>query len=114
MADDADHGVRRLVLVHGRDEARRLVDPERRTLVDIAASVMGDEGSRIGISYSGFCLTGLPHKRLADDQPWVKRGHKVTLTVEPGLTRASARGQPRLYGVPYGARARMILLYLQT
>jgi hypothetical protein len=82
--------------------------------VDIAAEVLGDDAGRIGISYTGFCLTGLPHKRLpSDEQVWEKKGHRVTLMVEPGRMRAD-RGQSKLYGVPYGARARMILLYLQT
>ena len=35
--EDADHGVRQLVLVHGRAQARALVQPERKALVDIAA-----------------------------------------------------------------------------
>src|SRR3712207_6082584 len=112
MADDADGGVRHLVLVHGRDAARAMVEPERKALVDIAAHVLADEEGRIGISYSGFCLTSLPHKRLPDDKPWEKRGHRVTLLVEPG--RMKVGHETRLYGVPYGARARMILLYLQT
>jgi hypothetical protein len=73
---------------------------------------MADENQRIGISYTGFCLTSLPHKRLPDDQTWEKKGHRVTLWVEPG--RMKARGKVVTYGVPYGARARMILLYLQT
>ncbi len=83
-----------------------------RPLVDIAAEVLGDDTQRIGISYTGFCLTALPHKKLADDEPWEKKGHRVTLLVEPG--RLKHGGKTRLYGVPYGARARMILLYLQT
>jgi Plasmid encoded RepA protein len=112
MADDADGGVRHLVLVHGRHAARAMVEPERKALVDIAAHVLADEEGRIGISYSGFCLTSLPHKRLLDDKPWEKRGHRVTLLVEPG--RMKVGHETRLYGVPYGARARMILLYLQT
>jgi hypothetical protein len=87
---EADGGVRRLVLVHGRERARTMVAPEQRPLVDIAAEVLGDDAGRIGISYSGFCLTGLPHKRLPDDQAWEKRGHRVTLLVEPGRMR---RGQ---------------------
>jgi hypothetical protein len=73
---------------------------------------MADETQRIGISYTGFCLTALPHKKLTDDQPWEKKGHKVTLLVEPG--RLIHGGRTKLFGVPYGARARMILLYLQT
>lgn len=83
-----------------------------RPLVDIAAEVLADDTQRIGISYTGFCLTALPHKRLLDDQPWEKKGHRVTLLVEPG--RLKHAGKIKLFGVPYGARARMILLYLQT
>jgi hypothetical protein len=104
--------VHRLVILHGRERARDMVDARMRPLVDIAAEVLADDTQRIGISYTGFCLTALPHKKLTDDQPWEKQGHRVTLLVEPG--RLKHGGKTKLYGVPYGARARMILLYLQT
>jgi Plasmid encoded RepA protein len=110
---DADGGVRRLVLAHGREQARAMVEPEKRPLVDIAAEVLADDAGKIGISYSGFCMTGLPHKRLPDEQVWEKQGHRVTLLVEPGRMKRGA-GPAQVVGVPYGARARMILLYLQT
>ena len=103
--------VHQLVLIHGRERARELVSEKQRPLIDIAAEVMADENQSIGITYAGFCLTSLPHKRLADDQAWTKQGHKVTLMVEPG--RMMVRKKTVLYGVPYGARARMILLFLQ-
>jgi hypothetical protein len=104
--------IHRLVLIHGRDKARDMVDEKTRPLVDIAAEVLTDETQRIGISYTGFCLTSLPHKKLANEEPWEKKGHRVTLLVEPG--RLKQGGRTKLFGVPYGARARMILLYLQT
>ncbi len=113
MAGSSDMmGVHQLVLTHGRERARELVDEKTRPLVDIAAEVLADDSQRIGISYTGFCLTALPHKRLPDNTPWEKHGHRVTLLVEPG--RLKDGGRMKLYGVPYGARARMILLYLQT
>ena len=113
MASETDpSNVHRLILLYGRERARQMVDVRQRPLIDIAAEVMADETQRIGISYTGFCLTALPHKKLADDQPWEKKGHKVTLLVEPGRLKHGAK--TKLYGVPYGARARMILLYLQT
>ena len=68
-----------------------MVEPEYKSLVDIAAEVMSDETSRMGISYSGFCLTGLPHRRLPDNEVWIKRGHKVTLQVEPGTEVAAGQ-----------------------
>ena len=110
---DAAHGVHQLVLVHGHERARQMVPEKQRLLVDIAAKVMADERQDIGISYTGFCLTSLPHKRLPDERAWQKHGHRVTLLVEPGRLK-TAKGNVKLYGVPYGARARMILLYLQT
>lgn len=111
--ENAAHGIHQLVLVHGRDRAREMVHPKQRLLVDIAAEVMADESRSFGFSYTGFCLTSLPHKRLNDDQAWEKTGHRVTLVVEPGRLK-TAKGELKLYGVPFGARARMILLYLQT
>jgi hypothetical protein len=115
MSEDTDTSylshVRALIQEQGRDEARRLLTRDQH-LVDIAAEMMADETQRIGITYTGFCLTSLPHKRLPDDQPWEKKGHRVTLLVEPG--RMQTGDHTKLFGVPYGARARMILLYLQT
>lgn len=104
--------IHELVIKHGREAARAMVRPEDRALVDIAAEILADDRQNLGITYSGFCLTSLPHKKLADDAPWEKRGHQVTLLVEPG--RLKVNGRMKLFGVPYGARARMILIYLQT
>jgi Plasmid encoded RepA protein len=107
----SNNRVHQLVLIYGRERARELVSEKQRPLINIASEVMADESQKIGITYAGFCLTSLPHKRLADDQAWTKQGHKVTLMVEPG--RMMVRKRTVLYGVPYGARARMILLFLQ-
>ena len=63
----------KLLIDHGRDEMIRRASPSERPLVDIAARVLSDESTNLGITYSGFCLTA-----------------------------------------PYGSRARMILIYLQT
>lgn len=114
MEDSPVHDIHHLVLIHGREAAREMVPVKQRQLVDIAAEVMADETQAIGISYAGFCLTSLPHKRLADDAVWQKKGHRVTLLIEPGHMMKRGQTKPVLHGVPYGARARMILLFLQT
>ena len=55
----------------------------------------------------------MPHRRLPDDEIWQVRGERVVLLVEPGA-RVVAEGKPIPVGVPYGSRARLILLYLQS
>lgn len=103
-----------LITQMGREQAKAIqTDPDQRSLVDIAAAVLEEERQDLGITYSGFALTALPHRRLPDDQPWERKGHRIRLLIEPG--RLPVRGGGfKLYGVPYGSRARMILLYLQT
>lgn len=104
----------RLVLDFGKEEALKRVDAEERHLVRIAADVLAEEANEIGVTYSGFCQAALPHKRLAEDAPWVRRSEQITLMVEPGRLLRPGATQPQLMGVPYGSRARLILLYLQT
>lgn len=57
-----------LVLVHRRDQARRAAKPEHKKLVGIAAEVLADDAGRLGITYAGLYLTGLPPERLAGDR----------------------------------------------
>jgi Plasmid encoded RepA protein len=74
---------------------------------------MSDEDRGIGCLYSGWCQAALPHRRLPDDQGWQIDGERVCLIVEPGMRRAPS-GKPEPVGVPYGSRARLILLRLQS
>lgn len=101
--------IHKIIVDQGRTAALSLADAD---IVDIAAGVLGDERGDLGYTYSGLCLTALPHRKIPDDQAWERVGHKVKLVVEPG--RLDVAGKTKLFGVPYGARARMILIYLIT
>ncbi len=105
--------VAEVVRLHGVEAAREMAStPHERRLVDIAHEVMADEQQAIGIGYSGMCLTGLPYRKLPDDQVWIKNGHQVTLLIEPG--HLLIRGKPTRYGVPWGSRGRILLIHLMT
>jgi hypothetical protein len=84
-----------------------------RDQVEAAAAYLADEQNGVGFLYSGWCQAALPHRRLPDAQGWQITGDHVTLIVEPGM-RASTTGIPQPIGVPYGSRARLIMLYLQS
>nr|WP_264185830.1 replication protein RepA [Roseicella aerolata] len=87
-------------------------DADRRA-VEAAIAYMSDEEAGIGFLYSGWCQAALPHKRLADDAVWKVQTERVTLVVEPGR-RNLAGDDTAFCGVPFGSRARLILLYLQS
>jgi hypothetical protein len=59
-----------------------MVDPIDKTLVKIASEVLGDESGQRGYSYSGLCLTSLPHRKLADDQAWERTVGPLTLIID--------------------------------
>lgn len=89
-----------------------LIGLDRRE-IEAAAAYMSDEESGVGFLYSGWCQAALPHRRLPDAQGWQVSGERVTLIVEPGM-RPGDGGKPVHVGVPYGSRARLIMLYLQS
>ena len=101
-----------LLEAKGKQQALLLSGLDRRE-IEAAAAYMADEDSGIGFLYSGWCQAALPHRRLPDEQGWQITGERVTLVVEPGM-KAGPAGKPIHIGVPYGSRARLILLYLQS
>ena len=84
-----------------------------RVVVEAASAYMSDEDSGIGFLYSGWCQAALPHRKLPDDKGWQVEGDRYCLIVEPGMKRGLS-GQPVHVGVPFGSRARLILIYLQS
>ena len=100
-----------LLLTQGKEATLRSdVD---RAVVEAAAGYLSSEDTDIGYLFSGWAQAALPHRRLPDDAPWQVVTDRVTLIVQPGL-RPAPSGTPVSVGVPYGSRARLILLYLQT
>ena len=103
--------VHRLLMKHGKDVVLRM-EPDR-AVVEAASAYMTAEDNDIGYLFSGWAQAALPHRRLSDDAAWQVSTDRVTLIIQPGL-RPNPHGNPISVGVPYGSRARLILLYLQT
>jgi hypothetical protein len=101
-------------LIEARGKQAALVADLDRRAVEAAAAYLGDEDSGIGFLYSGWCQAGLPHRRLSDDKAWQINTERVVLLVEPGRRPSPIPSQEaKLVGIPYGSRARLIMLYLQ-
>lgn len=84
-----------------------------RQVVEAASAYMSDEDAGVGFLYSGWCQAALPHRRLPDSKGWQVDGDRFCLIVEPGMRRGPG-GEPVHVGVPFGSRARLILIYLQS
>ena len=116
-------GIHRQLMLFGTDGLRRvaaaLQDPkERRRELDriAAASVALGEPAEddLAFSHSGLCQTCLPHARPAsNDLIWERNSGRFHLMVSPGVVRG-ADGRATRVGVPYGTRARLIMIFLQT
>jgi hypothetical protein len=114
-----------------RAEAAATSPAERRRLQGryiTAHSIMAavPDADELAFLHSGLCQTYLPHARLPSNQAvWTRSSGRFSLIVQPGLVddrpRTLRGRQPTpeeqeamFVGVPYGARARLILIYLQT
>ena len=101
------------LLSHGRQESLALTSTAQdRAILDAAYRYMSDDEGSVGFLFSGWCQSALPHRRLPDDEVWLVRTDRVRLMVEPGSVERD--GEVSRVGVPYGSRARLILLYLQS
>ena len=87
-----------------------------RDVVEAAALYMSDEDNALAFAYSGWAQLALPHRRIAPDRLWEVASDKVRLVVEPGRRATGAAGDGPFEFVwdPFGAYARLILLFLQT
>ncbi len=90
--------------------------PIDRKIVEVASAYMADEDCAVGFIFSGWTQAALPHRALARPEDiWQIRSGAVTLLVEPGRRPNPIESEPpTAVGVPYGSRARLIMLYLQT
>ena len=103
--------VHKLLTEHGKAKVLQL-DLDRR-VIEAAAGYLASEASDVGFLYSGWAQSALPHKRIADEATWQVHTDHVSLVVQPGF-RPNLTGEAIPVGVPYGSRARLICLYLQS
>lgn len=109
----------------GLEEARRRATAEGSTpaerkrllkRIDVAHELMSELPAAEDLSFlhSGLCQTCLPHSRPAENHAiWRRRSGRFSLLVQPGAVDSS-EGDPQYVGVPYGPKARLILIHLQT
>lgn len=77
---------------------------------------MADEDHALACAYSGWAQCALPHRRQKVGVPWEMASERMRLVVEPGYRPSGVSGNGPLepVTVPFGAYARLILLYPQT
>jgi Plasmid encoded RepA protein len=84
-----------------------------RSVVEAAARYLASEDQEIAFLFSGWTQSTWPHRRLPDDALWEVVTDWVTLTIRPAH-RIRRDGTRSFIGVPYGSRARLIMLFLQS
>jgi hypothetical protein len=110
--------------IFGLDEARRIAlatitSPRERSRllrrVEVAHELMSELPAHEDLSFlhSGLCQTCLPHSRPVENHAvWQRKSGRFSLTVQPGTFDAGKGSE--YVGVPYGPKARLILIHLQT
>jgi len=65
--------------------------------------------------HSGLCQTFLPHSRPASNRDvWRRSSGKFSMMVSPGVIDGGKEEGASYVGVPFGVKARLILIHLQT
>ena len=105
--------VRRVTAGTGSSLQRKRAMEEVLSVHQIHSSLPTE--AELSFLHSGLAQTCLPHSRPDDDSAlWSRSSGGFSLTVAPGSLMDKATGKARYVGVPYGSRARLIMVYLQT
>ena len=87
----------------------QLFEPDQQRAAGLAEKFLTDDRIDPIYTHPGLCLTVLPHREITAGQIWERRTGYASLLVHP------LQGHDgRMRGVPFGAKARLILLYLMT
>lgn len=87
--------------------AHKRVRNRIETLHQVMSSI--PEADEIGFQHAGLCQTFLPHSKPASpSEIWRRKAGDFSLSVVPGAHQGD------YVGVPYGAKARLILIHIQT
>jgi hypothetical protein len=106
--------VHRQLILHGLEQVIAEVDtPAEQRRVRWAHEILSVEQDAINYLHSGFCQATLPHREPKNPtEPWVRRNGAYQLIVRPGILPLRDKVVP--VGVPYGTKARLIMIYFQT
>lgn len=94
----------------GRGALASAASKDEKKAIQIALSFLADESVEAGFVHPSMCLSVLPHRAPENmSAVWVRSSPHASLEVVPVQDRHGT-----FYGVPYGSKARLILLYLQA
>jgi len=85
----------------------------KRRLIESSVAIQDDDPESILYQHTVFCQTGLPYRDPGQDvRVWERRQGAVSLRVEAGAAQAPDSDDWIELGLPWGAKPRLILAYL--
>ena len=93
--------------------------PKQQTIIKDrlieTAGLLGDPADEITYQHSILCQTGLPYRDPgAEVREWQREQGNASLMIEAGKARDSETGQWVKLGLPWGPKARLVLLHLNS
>lgn len=106
--------VHRQLMLRGFDEVIAEAEtPAAQRRVRWAHEMLSAEQESVNYLHSGFCQAALPHREPKNPlDPWIRRNGAYQLVIRPGIL--PLRDRVLQVGVPYGTKARLIMIYFQT
>src|SRR5690349_13889558 len=104
----------RQLMLHGFEQVLSGTEtPAEQRRVRWAHEILSLEQDTVNYLHSGFCQAALPHREPKNStEPWVRRNGAYQLVIRPGIL--PLRDRVLTVGVPYGTKARLIMIYFQT
>ena len=94
---------------------RLMANPIRQRLLDLATDIATTQSDEMTFSHTVLCQTCLPAARPPDNTSlWEVRQGRAVLQVEAGRVLNPRSGSFEEPGLPYGSKARLLLMHLNS
>jgi hypothetical protein len=102
------------LILHGFEQViAEAATPAEQRRVRWPHEILSIEQDAVNYLHSGFCQAALPHREPKNPmEPWTRRNGAYQLIIRPGILPLRDKVVP--IGVPYGTKARLIMIYFQT
>lgn len=93
----------------------KMANAIRQRLLDLGSEIATAPPEDLAFSHSIFCQASLPSAKPPDDMlVWERRQGRATLRVEAGSAINPQTGSFEQLGLPYGPKARLLLMHLNS
>lgn len=97
-----------------KEKPTEALSPIAKRVIDSSVQIALDDPDRLTFQHTVMCQTAMPYRDQGELRRWIRKNGRVTLEIDAGRALDPRTGEFGSVGLPFGARARLVLMHLNS